>query len=129
MGSPRRALRSRLAGVGAAMLAGVLGVVATFGIPVADSPLTYAQAPDLARAVGLAAGVTLLIVGVVAAVLAHRPQMGLLLIAVSSVSFAQDLEALGDDAALLRRLATGAAPLAAALILHLVLTTPGRRLA
>jgi signal transduction histidine kinase len=129
MGSPRRALRSRLAVVGAAMLAGVLGLVATFGIPVADSPLTYAQASDLARVVGLAAGVTLLIVGVVAAVLAHRPQMGLLLIAVSAVWFAQDLEALGDDAALLRRLATGAAPLAAALILHLVLTTPGRRLA
>ena len=129
MGSPPLALGTRLAVVGAAMLAAALGVVATFDIPVADSPLTYAQASDLARVVGLAAGVALLVVGVVAAVLAHRPQVGFLLIAVSAVWFAQDLGALGDDAALLRRLATGAAPFASALILHLVLTTPDRRLA
>jgi signal transduction histidine kinase len=129
VGSPPLALGTRLAVVGAAMLAAALGVVATFDIPVADSPLTYAQASDLARVVGLAAGVALLVVGVVAGVLAHRPQVGLLLIAVSAVWFAQDLGALGDDAALLRRLAGGAGPFASALILHLVLTTPDRRLA
>jgi signal transduction histidine kinase len=129
MGSPPLALGGRLAVVGAALVAAVLGLVATFDIPVADSPLTYAQASDLARVVGLAAGVTLLVVGVLAAALAHRPQVGFLLIAMSVVWFAQDLGALGDDAALVRRLATGAAPFASALVLHLVLTTPDRRLA
>src|SRR5829696_1551113 len=129
MTSPPSALGARLAVVCAAMLAGALGIVATFHIPVADSPLTYAQASDLARAVGPAAGVALLVAGVVAAALAHRPQVGFLVIAVSAVWFAQDLGALGDDAALLRRLATGVAPFAAALILHLVLKTPDRRLA
>src|SRR5215207_1702084 len=129
MTSPPSALGARLAVVCAAMLAGALGIVATFHIPVADSPLTYAQASDQARAVGPAAGVALLVAGVVAAALAHRPQVGFLVIAVSAVWFAQDLAALGDDAALLRRLATGVAPFAAALILHLVLKTPDRRLA
>jgi signal transduction histidine kinase len=127
MGWSPRALGARLAVVGAAMLTGALGVVATFDIPVADSPLTYAQASDLARMLGPAAGAALLVVGVAAAVLLRRPQVALLVIALSAVWFAQDLEALGDDAALLRRLATGAAPFAVALIFHLVVTTPDRR--
>jgi hypothetical protein len=110
MTSPPRALAARLAVVCAALLAGALGVVATFDVPVADSPLSYAQASDLARVVGLAAGVSLLVVGILAAALSHRPQVGVLFIAMSAVWFAQDLGALGDDAALLRRLVTGVRP-------------------
>src|SRR4051794_27509052 len=95
----------------------VIGIaaLALFAIPASDSPLTYRAASHAAQVLGVGAGAAL----VVAALLTPRVTITLLLLALAAVWFGQDLEALGDSAALLRTLAVGAAPFAAPLALHL----------
>ena len=57
-----------------------------------------------------------------------RGSVAVLLLALAAMWFGQDLAALGDSAALVRGVAGGAAPFAAALALHLALALPEGRL-
>jgi signal transduction histidine kinase len=107
----------------AALAALGIGALALFAIP-ANAPLTYRAASGAAQVLGVSAGAAL----VVAALLSRRPALALLLLALAATWFAQDLEALGDSAALPRSLAGVIAPVAAALVLHLALTFPEGRL-
>ena len=108
----------------AALVVGAIATLAIFALPATEAPLTYRAASHGAQVVGLSAGVAL----VVAALLRTRGSVALLLLALAAVWFAQDLEALGDSAALVRTIAGGAAPFAAALALHLALALPDGRL-
>jgi signal transduction histidine kinase len=117
---------ARSAAVTAAAVLAVLGIaaLALFAIPTSESSLTYRAASGAAQVLGVSAGAAL----VVAAVLNPWATIRLLLLALAAVWFAQDLEALGDSAAVLRSIAGVAAPLAAALALHLALALPQGRL-
>jgi signal transduction histidine kinase len=116
----------RPAGITAAVAVVVVGVavLALFAIPASDVPLTYRGTSHAAQVLGIGAGVAL----IVAALLAVRAMIALLLLALAAVWFGQDLAAIGDSAALLRAVATGAAPFAAVLALHLALALPEGRL-
>src|SRR4051812_32005876 len=104
----------------------VIGIaaLALFAIPASDSPLTYRDASRAAQVLGIGAGAAL----VVAALLTGRGTITLLLLALAGVWFGQDLAALGDSAALGRSIADAAAPIAAALTLHLAVAAPDGRL-
>src|SRR5512133_2100197 len=104
----------------AALAACAVGALALFAIPATDVPLTYHEASDAARVLGVLAGLAV----IVAALIAARANLALLLLAMATSWFAQDLAALGDSGALLRSVATGVPPLAAALALHLALAFP-----
>jgi signal transduction histidine kinase len=120
------ASRGRSAAVKAlsALIAIGIAALALFALPASDSPLTYRAASPAAQVVGVGAGVAL----VVAALVTARVTIALLLLALAAVWFGQDLAALGDSAALLRSIAEAAAPVAAALALHLALALPDGRL-
>src|SRR5437867_3171700 len=104
----------------------VVGVaaIALFAIPASDSLLTYREASRAAQVLAVGAGAAL----VIAALLSPRAAIALLLLALAAVWFGQDLQALGDSAALLRSIAGGAAAFAAVLALHLALALPEGRL-
>jgi signal transduction histidine kinase len=104
----------------------VLGIaaLALFAVPTSDSLLTYRDASRAAQVLGIGAGAAL----VVAALLTARVTIALLLLALAALWFGQDLAALGDSAALVRSIADAAAPIAAALALHLALALPDGRL-
>jgi signal transduction histidine kinase len=108
----------------AALAAIAIAALALFAIPASDLPLTYRETSHAAQVLGVGAGGVLII----AALLTARATIALLLLALAAVWFGQDLAALGDSAALLRAVATGAAPFAAALALHLALALPEGRL-
>jgi signal transduction histidine kinase len=116
----------RPAAITAAVALVVVGVaaLALFAIPASDLPLTYRETSHAAQVLGIGAGVAL----IVAALRAVPAAIALLLLALAAVWFGQDLAALGDSAARLRAVATGAAPFAAALALHLALALPEGRL-
>src|SRR4051812_8537676 len=106
-----------------------LGVVAVaalalFALPAKEVSLTYRDASPAAQLLGIGAGAAL----VVATLLKARGAIALLVLALAAVWFAQDLTALGDSGALLRSIAGGAAPFAAALALHVALALPEGRL-
>jgi signal transduction histidine kinase len=101
-----------------------IAVLALFALPASDSLLTYRAASRAAQVLGVGAGAAL----VVAALLTARVTIALLLLALAAVWFGQDLAALGDSAALGRSIADAAAPIAAALALHLALALPDGRL-
>ncbi len=116
----------RSAAVAAAVALAVIAVagLAIFAIPASEVPLTYRAASPVARVVGLGAGAAL----VIAALMTTRGSVAVLLLALAAMWFGQDLAALGDSAALVRGVAGGAAPFAAALALHLALALPEGRL-
>jgi signal transduction histidine kinase len=120
----------RSSAVTAVTAAAVVAVaaIAIFGVEASGLPPTYRAASDTAQVAGIAAGLALVGAGLIAAALASRLAVGLLLVALAAVWFGQDLEALDDSGALLRSLATGAAPWGAALVLHLALAFPDARL-
>lgn len=105
----------------AALAACAAAALALFAIPAGDSTPTYRAASHAAQVIGPAAGCTL--IGV--ALLTARRAVGvLLLLALATAWFGQDLAALGDDHALLRAIAFASAPFAAAIALHLALCFP-----
>ena len=116
----------RSAAVAAAVALAVIAVagLAIFAIPASEVPLTYRAASPVPRVVGLGAGAAL----VIAALMTTRGSVAVLLLALAAMWFGQDLAALGDSAALVRGVAGGAAPFAAALALHLALALPEGRL-
>jgi signal transduction histidine kinase len=110
---------------GAAALAVIaIAALAIFAIPASEAPLTHRAASHGAQIVGVSAGAAL----VIAALLKAKGYVALLLLALAAVWFAQDVAALGGSAALVRSIAGGAAPFAAALALHLALALPEGRL-
>jgi signal transduction histidine kinase len=100
-----------------AILAVGAAALALFAIPAGDDVWTYRQASGAAQLLGIAAGVA-----VAVSATFSRGLQRVLLLAMAAVWFAQDLEALGDSGAALRSLASGAAPFAAALALHLAVS-------
>jgi len=116
----------RFSAVTAVVALAVLGIaaLALLAIPASDAPLTYRAASHAAQVLGVSAGAALIIAALLRPCLAPA----LLLMALAATWFAQDLEALGDAAALPRSLAAVVAPMAAALVLHLALTFPEGRL-
>jgi signal transduction histidine kinase len=109
--------RSVAVTIALALLAAGTAVGALFALPTSESPLTYRAESGAAALIGAAAGG--LLIAAAAALGRHTPS-GLLL-ALAALWFAQDLPALGDSAALLRSVATAAACLTAAVVLHLAL--------
>jgi len=103
----------------AALVAGAAAALALFAMPAGEA-LTYRAAGHAAHLIGPAAGCSLIVV----ALLTARRAVGVLLLALATVWFGQDLAALGDDHALLRAVAFASAPFAAALVLHLALCLP-----
>jgi signal transduction histidine kinase len=108
----------------AALAACAAAALALFAIPTGEGPLTYRAAAPAAHLIGPAAGCTLIVV----ALLTARRAVGVLLLALATAWFGQDLAALGDDQALLRAVAFASAPFAGALVLHLALCVPDARL-
>ena len=108
----------------AALAAIGIAALALLAIPASESPLTYRAASGAAQVLGVGAGAAI----VIAALLNARAAIALLLLALAALWFGQDLAALGDSQAALRSLAVGAAPLAAALALHVALALPDGRL-
>ena len=108
----------------AALVALGIAALALFALPASESPLTYRGASGAAQVLGVGAGAAL----VIAALLTARRMIALVLLALAAVWFAQDLGALGDSAALVRSVADGATPMAAALALHLAIGFPEGRL-
>jgi signal transduction histidine kinase len=105
---------------GAALAALGIAALALLAIPANDAPLTYRAVSGAAQVLGVSAGAALVVAGLLSA----RPAIVLLLLALAAAWFAQDLQALGDSAAVLRSLAGVIAPIAAALVLHLALAFP-----
>jgi len=101
-----------------------IAALAVFALPARDAPTTYRAAWDAAQALGIGAGLAL----VVAALLTARLAIALPLLALAGLWFGQDLGALGDSAAAVRSVAESAAPFAAAVALHLALALPDGRL-
>ena len=104
-----------------------IAAVAIFAIP-SQPPPTYRAASNAAQIIGIGAGAVLLIAAVAAFAVARRPAGALLLIAAAALWFAEDLQALGDSAALARSIATIVGPFAAAVTLQLALVLPDRPL-
>jgi signal transduction histidine kinase len=116
----------RSAAVTGALALAVIAIaaLAIFATPASEAPVTYRATSPVARVVGLGAGAAV----VAAALLRTRGPVALLLLALAALWFGQDLAALGDSAALIRSIAVGAAPLAAAVALHLALALKEGRL-
>jgi signal transduction histidine kinase len=104
-----------------------IAAVAIFAIP-GQRPPTYRAASNAAHIVGIGAGAALIMAAVAAFAVARRPAGALLLIGAAALWFAEDLQALGDSAALARSIATIVGPFAAAVTLQLALVLPDRPL-
>ena len=115
-----------LVAAAAAVPAGI-AVVAIFTIP-GEPPATYRAAADAAQIVGIAAGTALVVAALAAFTVTRRAGAAILLLATAALWFAQDLQALGESAALARAIAAGVGPFAAVLALHLALILPDRSL-
>ena len=106
----------------------VIAAIAIFVIPDSSPAATYRAASDAAQVLGIAAGAALIVAAVAAFVMTRRALAAMLLLAAAALWFAQDLQALGDSAALPRSIATPGGPFTAALALHLALVFPDQRL-
>jgi signal transduction histidine kinase len=103
-----------------------IAVVAIVALPAAGP--TYRAVSQAAEAVAIVAAVALVAAALATFVLTRRMPVALLLLALAALWFGQDLQALGDAAALIRSLATGIGALSAAVALHLALGLPDGRL-
>lgn len=104
-----------------------IAAVAIFAIP-GQPPPTYRAASNAAQIIGIGAGALLLIAAVAAFAVTRRAAGVFLLLAAVALWFAEDLQALGDSAALARSIATIVGPFAAAVTLQLALVLPDRPL-
>ena len=121
------ALRSPWLAVVMGLVAATCALLALTAIPTGSLPTTYRAAWGPAASLGAIAGLALVAAGALAGILA-RWQIAGLLFAAAAFWFAQDLEALGENAAAVRALAAAAAPLLGVTLLQLALAAPGRRL-
>ncbi len=129
MADARLAAGPRLAMLAAAALSLGWAFAAIVAVdPVAERLTSYAAASPTARAADIAAGLGLILAGLLACTRPRARRIGLLATLAGLAWFGADVEGWTDGPSLLRSLGAGAAPFSLALTLHLALAFPGGRL-
>jgi len=128
MNALRLGVRSRVARIGVGLLAVAVGMATILLVPhSAEPPTTYGGGSELARGADVVAGLSLLIAGLVTAIVRRRRGIGVVALIASVAWFAPAWVGWEEAAPLTRSIAMVVAPFLAPLLLHLALgSTTGR---